>query len=317
MTYFAAMEYTLGVTAPVFLIVFLGLYLKRAGRIDDRFIATASKLVFDLCLPVLMFLAILEAEVNWGEQGRLALFSAVVACLSFLVLWWSARWWVPEVADRGVAVQGAFRSNLGIVGLALCGNAFGAEGLAVGAVLLAVVTPAYNILSVYALTRSLQPDGRLNIKKLLLDMLKNPLIASILLAFVCLLLGVRLPPILSDAGHYLGAMTLPLALIAIGGSLSMESLRKSSRVSTWVVLFKLLVLPVSVVLLAVPFGFTGVELGCLLLMFASPTAAASFVMVRTMGGNFALASNIIVLSTLLSAVTISLMLYAVRLVGWL
>ena len=63
MSYLAAFEYTLAVTAPVFLIVFLGLYLKYSKRIDDGFIGTASKLVFNLCLPVLMFLAILGYHI--------------------------------------------------------------------------------------------------------------------------------------------------------------------------------------------------------------------------------------------------------------
>ena len=317
MSYFAAFEYTLAVTAPVFLIVFLGLFLKRAQKIDDAFIATASKLVFDICLPVLMFLAILEADVDWAAQGQLAGFSIIAAVLVFLVLWWTSPLWASHPEDRGVAVQGAFRSNLGIVGLALCANAFGAQGLAVGAVLLAVVTPIYNVLSVFALTRSLQPEGKLALGSLILDIVKNPLIVAILMAFGFLLLDIHLPKIASDAGHYLGAMALPLALIAIGGSLSMESLRQSSHLSAGVVAIKLLIIPVLVAVAAVLYGFSGVELGCLVLMFASPTAAASFVMVRAIGGNYGLASNIIVLSTVLSALSVSAMFYGIRVLGLL
>jgi malonate transporter len=59
-------------------------------------------------------------------------------------------------------------------------------------------------------------------------------------------------------------------------------------------------------------GFRGVELGCLILMFASPTAAASFVMVRTIGGNHTLAANIVALTTLISLFTISIAIYSLK-----
>ena len=97
----------------------------------------------------------------------------------------------------------------------------------------------------------------------------------------------------------------------------MESLRQSSQLSAAVVTLKLVVIPVTIAFAATLYGFEGVELGCLILMFASPTAAASFVMVRAMGGNYGLASNIIVLSTVLSALSVSAMLYGIRVLGLL
>jgi predicted permease len=184
--------------------------------------------------------------------------------------------------------------------------------LAVGALLLAVVTPIYNILSIYALTRSLKQNEALNWPNLFLDIAKNPLIVSIALAVIGLSMGWQLPDILDETGHYLGSMTLPLALITIGGSLSLTALQKAGALSFYTVFAKLIVLPASVLIGAWCYGFSGVELGCIGLMFASPTAATSFVMVRTMGGNHQLASNTIALSMLASAGSISLLLYLLR-----
>lgn len=314
MSYLAAFQYTLGVTVPIFLIVFLGLYLKRTGRIDDAFIGVASKLIFNICLPVLMFMAITQAEVSLAQQQALVVFAVLAALVSFLLAWWAAPWFAAA-SERGVFAQGAFRANLGILGIALCHNAYGLPGLATGALLLAVVTPAYNVLSIYALTRALHA-GRPDWLKVLWEIARNPLIIAIALAFLCLALGLKLPAWAADTANYLGRMTLPLALIAIGGSLSLAALRATSRPATAAVVAKLVVLPLLITLVAYMLGMTGVVLGCVFLMFASPTATASFVMVKSMGGDAKLASNIIVASTLFSAVTISAGLYIIRALGW-
>ena len=313
-SYLSALQFTLSVTVPVFLIVFLGLYLKRSQRINDEFIGIASKLVFNICLPILLFLAIVNSQVDLIAQWRLAVFSGFAATLSFFAFWWLSRFFTKDAQDKGVAVQSAFRSNLAIIGIALCTNAFGEAGLSVGAIIIAVVTPIYNILSIYALTHSLRENEKLHWGKLLLDIAKNPLILGIALAFIFLMLDWRLPVILNDTGLYLSRMTLPLALITIGGSLSLSALRKSSSLSSYVVIAKLIILPMIITLSAWLLGFKGVEFGCLALMFASPTAAASFVMVKAIGGNHKLASNTIAMSTLASAITISVLLYLLRVI---
>jgi len=311
-TYLSALQFTFSVTAPVFLILFLGLYLKRTQRINDNFIGIASKLVFNICLPILLFLAIINSQVNLIAQSSLALFSACAAIISFLIFWWIAPLFTNSPEDKGVAVQSAFRSNLAIIGLALCTNAFGEAGLTIGALIIAVVTPIYNILSIYALTRSLHENEKLRWDQLVLDIAKNPLILAIALAFIFLYFDWRLPVVLNETGRYLSKMTLPLALITIGGSLSLSAIRKSSVLSSYIVAAKLIILPFTVTLFAWLLGFKNIEISCLALMFASPTAAASFVMVKVIGGNHKLASNTIAMSTLVSALTISILLYSLR-----
>ncbi|MFT5593668.1 MAG: malonate transporter [Oceanicoccus sp.] len=316
MGYLAALEYTLSVTGPVFVIVFVGFYLKRKGHIDNNFVGKASALVFNICLPILIFLSMIDNNLQLSAQLPLVWFCIGAATATFVCFWLLSGLWVPH-EDRGVAVQGAFRSNLGIVGIALCAKAFGGDGLAIGAVILAVVTPVYNVLSVYALNRSIHEGRAVPWGKTLNDIAKNPLIIAIALGFFCAWLDLKLPKVMYDAGQYLARMTLPLALIAIGGSLSLRELQNTSALSSQAVFAKLVLVPVLVGAAAFLFGFDGIEIGCIILMFASPTAAASFVMVRAMGGNHVLASNIIALSTLMSAFSISLLLYLAKVLAWI
>jgi len=77
------------------------------------------------------------------------------------------------------------------------------------------------------------------------------------------------------------------------------------------------ILPVLSTLAAWLMGFSGNQLGLLFLFFASPTAAASFVMVKAINGNVALAANIIAMTTLMASVTVTLGIFALRLLGWI
>ena len=316
MNYLAALNYTLHITGPVFVIVFVGFFLKRTQVIDDNFVAKASDLVFKVCLPLLIFLSMLDNDLDLSKQGSLVIFSILAAVVSFWLFWVISRFYVPHF-DRGVVVQGAFRSNLGIVGIALCAKAFDEPGLAIGAILLAVVTPVYNVLSVFALNRSIQPGKNIDWASTFKNILKNPLIIAIILGFFCNWLDFKLPKVMYDASQFLARMTLPLALIAIGGSVSFLELKNTSSLSFIAVFAKLIIVPVGVGLAAYFVGFSGVELGCILLMFASPTAAASFVMVKSMGGNALLASNIVALSTLLSMISVSFLLYLAKVLAWI
>ncbi|MBL4796488.1 MAG: AEC family transporter [Oleispira sp.] len=312
MNYWQQLVFVGSITLPVFSLVFIGMWLKWRNKIDDNFTAKASYIVFNLALPVLMFAAIVRTDISHIASFRLIAFALSMAVISFLALWLGARYYSLKSEDLGVFVQASFRSNLGILGLAFCVTTFGDQGLAIGALLLAVITPLYNILSIYALTHAVSMQAKMNWLRLLKDVITNPLIVAILCALPLAYWQWQPPAIVMRSIDYLAAMTLPLALICIGGSLSFSALKARQQLSWLAVVIKLIILPLVVGISAYAVGFRGVELGCLVLMFASPTAAASFVMVRTIGGNHALAANIIALTTLVSLFTLSIIIYLLK-----
>ncbi len=115
-------------------------------------------------------------------------------------------------------------------------------------------------------------------------------------------------PILT-AGEWIARMTLPLALLGVGGSLGGQLRTSLDAATRHAVALKLIVLPAIVAACAALFGFRGAELGVIVLMFASPTAAASFAMAKAMGADENLTARVIALSTLGSLLTLSGFLY--------
>ena len=127
---------------------------------------------------------------------------------------------------------------------------------------------------------------------------------------------MHIPKVLLATGDYLGSMALPLALLGTGASMSLSGLRRAGGATLSVVVLKAAALPGLCTVLAALLGFKGMELGVLFLMFVSPTATASYPMVRAMGANDALAANIIMLSTLACLFTCSLGIFVLTATGW-
>lgn len=306
---------TLNVTLPVFVMVFLGIGLKRIGWVDSAFVNTASALVFKATLPTLIFMSLIQADLNVALNIPLLVFFAL-ATVGQLLLSWLWAWRQVPYVDRGVYIQGCFRGNCGVVGLALAAGMYGSYGLSAGGVLLGVVILTYNILSVIVLT-AFHPDKQLSWRPLAISIAKNPLILSVVLAIPFAALSVPLPSWVMTSGDYFASLTLPLALICIGATLSVTSLRQGSQTAAGASLLKMVVLPILSTLVAWLIGFSGRELGLMFLFFASPTAAASFVMVKALGGNAALAANIVAITTLVASLTITLGIFVLRLLGWI
>lgn len=303
--------YTAEIVAPVFLIVFLGIYLARKNMIDAHFVSTSSKLVFNVTLPILLFINILQTDINVVFNTVQIAISILATVLCFVLAWIISPYFV-SAGDRGVFTQAASRGNLAIIGLALCMNMYGPEGLASASVILAIIIPLYNVLSVIALNLAQQEQGQLSWLNILADIVKNPLIIAILIALPLSLAEAQLPMILINTGEYLANITMPLALLGIGGALSLKELRRSGTPAVAAALLKTVVLPALGTYAAYLCGLRGIQLGVLFLLFSCPTATVSFIMVRAMGGNSQMAASMILLSTLGSLVSLSLGIYILR-----
>lgn len=306
---------TLSVSSPVFTMLFLGIGLRRLGWINAAFIATASELVFRGTMPVLLFLSLLQADLDIALEPTVLGYFVFATVSSFLLAWGWALWRCPW-EERGVYIQGAFRGNNGIVGLALASSLYGDYGLSVGSVLVAVVILLYNSLSVLVLALYSPRATAFSGYSVLTSIACNPLILGVVVATPFAYWDIWLPQWLLTSAEYFAHMTLPLALICIGGSLSLAALQGCGRLAISASLLKMVWLPLLATLGAYVYGLRGAELGIIFVFFGSPTAAASFVMARAVGANHELAAAIIVLTTVLSVVSINAGLVLLQGLGW-
>ncbi|MBA1201819.1 AEC family transporter [Pseudomonas capeferrum] len=306
---------TLNITAPVFAMLFMGVLLKRIRLIDDNFIHIASSLVFNVCMPALLFLGIYHADLSTAVKPGVILYFTLATVLGFAMAWGFAIWRCPP-QDRGIYTQGSFRGNNGVIGLALAASLYGDYGISLGAVLAGLVILLYNSLSAVVLA-VYSPDLKSDPLSIAKNIFTNPLIISVLAAAPMAYGQVPLPNWLLTSGDYLAQMSLPLALICIGGTLSLAALRDSGRLAVSASLVKMIWLPLIGTLGGWLCGFRGAELGIIFLYIGSPTAAASYVMARAANGNHELAASIIVITTLAAAITTNIGIFFLQWGGWI
>ena len=300
----STVSFAFSVTGPIFVILLLGIALSRIGLITDAFVDVGSRLVFNVTLPSLLFISISKTHIEASANFVLIGYALAGTVVAYLLLEALAGVLVRPREDRGVVVQGAFRSNMGIVGLAYCVNAYGERGLAAASIYLGLVTILLNVLAVITLNRSHNTHG--SIAATLAAIARNPLIIGILLALPVAWAQIELPGVLLHTGEYFAQMTLPLALLCTGASLSLKPVRDELRNAVLATAGKLLLVPTLLTVGGYLVGFRGIDLGILFLMSSAPTAAASYVMARSMGGNAGLAANIIAYTTLGSMAVTSL-----------
>ncbi|MDA0116726.1 AEC family transporter [Vibrio sp. T11.5] len=302
-TLFQQLSFSLSITGPICLMLLLGVFFKRIGLINDNFIEVASKLVFQVTLPTMLFLSIVVSEHDFSAASRFLGFAAIANIAFFIFTTLSVNLLFKTSPDKGVITQGGYRANTGIIGIAYVANAFGGQGIALAALYVAITTFIYNVQAVICLSPKGGTSPTEAAKVMLRTLTKNPLIIAIVSAVVFNLLSIPVPKVAVDAGSYLAKMTLPLALLCTGGSLDLSKMRKEKGPAWFASCYKLLLAPLLVTSAAYWYGFRGVELTILFFMNASPVAAASYVMTRSMGGNSVLAANIIAMTTVISALT--------------
>ncbi|MGP5406342.1 AEC family transporter [Psychrobacter celer] len=314
-----AIIFAITIVLPNLALMGLGFFMQRRGEASQVFIDQASSFVFNYCLPCLLFFSVVDSEVDYAKQITLIGAGIVVTFILFVGAELYAKRFVSRPIDQGVFVQGVFRSNMAIIGLATVANAYGERGLSIGAVYMGVVTILFNILAVITLSRvSKSVDDTLISRStmILKKVFTNPLILALLSAFAYK--ALPLPPltgVIHTTGDLLAAVALPLALICAGASIDLKSMLSASGLSMQASIGRIVIAPIVAIAIGLAFGLSGVHMGVLFLMVASPAAAASYVMAKAMGGNDVLAANILAFTTVVGMFGMAIGAAALRALG--
>ncbi|WP_305041054.1 AEC family transporter [Geoalkalibacter sp.] len=303
----------LTIVIPVFLVIALGYGLRRAALIDHQFLFQTNRLVYFVALPLLLFYEIGRADFVANFNPALVAGSSLAIALGFVLSYGYAavRGYPPAV--RGAFSQGAFRGNLAYVGLAIVFNAYGSEGLTRAGILMGFLVPVLNFFAILALLLPHRGTGgehgaRFWLRQLLL----NPLILASFAGIAWSFLHLPMPVILERTLRITTGMSLPLALLAIGGGFTLDRLRGDLVRAFLATGIKLVWLPLLASAILLLFGVRGEELAIGVLFAGTPAATATYIMAHQMKGDAELAGAIVMLSTLFSALTYTLTLYILR-----
>ena len=207
------------IVLPVFLIIGLGYGIRRTELVDNNFFVQANRLVFYVCLPLLLFYKIGTADFSTSFNIRLVMATSGAVGCCFLIAYLYGSWRRYPAPVQGAFCQGSFRGNLAYIGLPIVYNAYGDAGLTRAGILLGFLVPVLNFFAILALTLP-QQQQRTSYREIAKQIIINPLILASLAGILWSFFQLPMPTILDRSLNIASAMTLPLALLSIGGSFS-------------------------------------------------------------------------------------------------
>lgn len=303
--------FSLNATLPVFLLILVGMLLRRIGVFTKEYASATDKFVFKIALPVLLFKDISGMSLRDDFDGGFVIFCAVASALMFLVPWGLAALLMKNKKSVGSFSQGCARGSAAVLGVALAENIYGNSGMAPLMIFAAV--PIFNVLSVLILTFSADSGERkTDVRLLVKNIVTNPIIWGVLLGLPFSFFNVSLPGVAESVVGSVASTATPLALIAIGASFDFRAAKEKLCPALVASVVKLFILPAVIIPAAVFFGFTGSALVSVFIMVGAPTTVAAYIMSKNMNNDHVLSSNIVMLSTLMSSVSITFWVFLMR-----
>ncbi|MGD9016927.1 MAG: AEC family transporter [Desulfobacterales bacterium] len=296
---------------PVFALLAMGALFKRIGLTTDAFLSAADRLIYFIFFPALLFWKIgaSKGQALPGSGGGAYLWAAACAVVTIFIL--STIYLRLKVTpfQAGSFSQSCYRFNT-YIGMAIIVSALGEEGVRTFGVLIGVLIPLINLLAVSTLTWFAGDTYpvRQRIQMTVRALVSNPLIAACLAGIAYSRFVGQFPVFIDNLLRLSASMSLPLAILSIGGSLTLSSLRGHFSTALAAAVFKLVALPLVGYGFLRWFGVTGIPYQVTMVFFVLPASTAIYVLSGQLKSDTRLASAAIVLSTVLSAIPLSMVL---------
>lgn len=296
------------VIVPVFVLIGLGALIDRLFHLD---LDTMSNLNFYAFVPGFVFITFLQSQLPAAEMARVAAYVALhliilflIAAFLFLRSSWRDSW-------KTLALS-ASTYNCGNYGLPFALLAFPGLEAVVGAVVPTIIM--VQMLIAFTLGVLLYEQNGTGIRKILIALAKIPVIHAILLAFILrwLKLEDRLPVQIADPLNHLSNGLIPIALMTVGVQISRCPLSRKISPLIAVGAFRFLASPLLTLVLVWLLRIDSPVREILLGMSVLPTAVNVYIIAAQYRQDQELASQAVFWTTLLSALTVSVMLALIR-----
>ena len=314
---------------PMIIMVGLGYIIKSVGLVKKDNAKLLNKLVFKLFLPVMLFLNVYDIKISTGIDYGYIIYGFVATLVIFVLSLPIVMLITNRSERRGAILQATFRSNYALIGIPLAESLFGSEGMIIATVLLAIIVPVFNVLAVISLSTFKVDTQKPNFKKIIIDIVKNPLIVSIFLGAVALVIRMlfvkygitfRLSDVKSifKVLNYLSSVATPIALLVLGIQFEFSAVKELRKEIFFGVLMRNVLVPllgIGVAYLLFNDTFNGAHFAAFVAMFATPVAVSSVPMAQEMDSDVALAGQLVIWTTVISAFTVFIASFLLKALG--
>lgn len=280
---------------PVFLLIAVGVGCRQLRLLDERSAQGLNRLVASVALPALLLLKVGTAPLEVSFSGKVtAVTSLLTPTIAVLALVLASLLGLPR-AQRGALAQASMWGNLAYVAFPIVLAVAGESGLQQAAVTCAILIPLQNLVAVAVLEtnrRETRVDG-----KTVARILVNPIVISALLGLSLAAASWRPWGWLAGTLEVLANFALPGALLALGAQLEPARVPRVWRAAVIATVLKLLVMPLSCLLLLRLLSASSSETLVAVLLLAAPSAVSSYSVAAGRGGDLDVAGACVVLTT--------------------
>jgi predicted permease len=295
---------------PVFLLIVVGIVLRRTIMPEDSHWIGPERLVYYVMFPALLIDTLARADlrgvpvlsVGGALAGAVLLMSALCLVLR------------PVLMGRGGLSGPSFTSVFQcatrwqtFVGLAVAANLYGDPGVVIASVAMVAMIPLLNILCVGVLARY-AADASPSWFGITRALMANPFIWACVVGVALNVARVPIPAPIHHFGDALGRSSLALGLLLVGSGLPLDALLRPSAATVIATVFKLALMPAMAVGLGILFGLSGINLAVVAICSSVPSASNAYVLARQMGGDAPLVAQILTVQTLLAVLTMPVVL---------
>jgi len=307
--------FSLNATIPIFLMMLLGMLFRKLGWMDEVFAAKMNKFVFLIPLPVLLFEELATVDFSEVWDIKFIIFCFVVTAISITISTLISLLW-KDRSIKGEFIQSTYRSSAALLGIAFIQNIYGTAGMAPLMIIGSV--PLYNVMAVVVLSFFKPGNNSFDkalVKRTLKGIVTNPIILGIVAGLVWSALKIPMPAILNKVVSSVGATATPMGLMSMGATFELKKATSKMKPTLVAVFMKLVGFCAIFLPIAAALGFRNEQMIAILVMLGSATTVSCFVMARNMGHEGTLSSGVIMMTTLLSAFTLTMWLDVLRSFG--
>jgi len=308
-----SMILAVNVVLPIFCLILIGYTVQRFNVVGRDAFIEINKLVFVLFLPLVLFQSIYHTDLSVSFNLQFILFALAGLVAVMLASMLAVKYVDDDPRKKGVMVQAMYRSNFILFGLPIVSSLY--SDIGVTSILISFIVPFQAIFSVIVL--EYYRGGKFDLFNTVKKLLSNPMMTGTVLALLMMSFHITLPTFADKVIANLSGVATPLALLVLGGTFQFQELHKNTKHITIAVLTRLVIAPSIILSLAILLGYRGIELVTLMVLFASPVAVSSYSMAMVMDGDSELASQLVLVSTMFSIVSVCAWVFILQYMNFL
>ena len=303
----------LRVVCPMMILMAVGWFCRVRGVISRPAMKEYDRVIFKVFMPLLLFKNIYEMDFSGGFAQKEMMFAALCMLMNFVFCLKFPAFLTDDPKKSSVIGQAVVRGNYIIFGVTVSEALYGEGNIGMVIMMGVLVVPVINIFSAIILEAG--RSGKTSIGKLLLAILKNPMIIGAIFAFIFKGFSIPIPAPIWSVIRSIANSTTTISFLSLGVGLDMADSVGDRRLLYWGIFLRMIAVPMVFMPLSVIAGFRGQSLCAMMVIFAAPSAVASYPMAVAMGADGKLAGQLVCTTTILSVLTIFLWTFGLKSLG--